>query len=117
MTSTVICLPLPPSVNGLFAGQKRRYRSKPYETWIVSAGWELKRQRPVPVPGKVHLAMEVAEPKTQRLTDLDNRWKAVSDLLVTHGIIEGDDQRFVRRIVLEWSSAISGVRITISPYV
>lgn len=110
---TVIVLPMPPSVNGLFAGKSRRHLSDEYKAWCEEAGWELKRQKPLPCPGKVSLLIEVAEPKTNRATDLSNRCKACEDLLVTYGIIEGDSQHFVRRIVLEWSDKIEGVRITI----
>lgn len=114
---TVILLPMPPSTNHLFAGSRgRRYRSPEYEAWITEAGWELKRQRPVSVAGQVSLLIEVAEPKTKRATDLGNREKAVTDLLVSHGVIEGDDQRYVRRITLEWAP-IEGVRVTVMPIV
>lgn len=110
--TTVICLPMAPSTNHLFAGQKRRYRSPEYEAWIVEAGWELKRQKPVSVAGRVSLLIEVAEPKTKRAQDVTNRIKAVEDLLVSHGVIQGDDQRYVRRVTAEWAD-IDGIRITV----
>ena len=113
--SVQIILPMPPSVNGLFAGKTRRYRSKSYEAWIVEAGLRLNLQRPSPCFGPVHLALEVEEQRTKRRQDLSNRIKAVEDLLVSHGIIEGDDQRFVRKITMEWSPEVSGVRITVTP--
>lgn len=109
---TVICLPMPPSVNGLFSGQKRRFRSPEYKAWAMEAGLQLNRQKPVSVAGRVSLLIEVAEPKTKRAQDLDNKTKALLDLLVSHGVIEGDDQRYVRRITLEWAP-IEGVRVTI----
>jgi Holliday junction resolvase RusA-like endonuclease len=112
---TVLTLPLPPSTNKLFPGRARRHHSPEYEAWIVDAGWELKRQRPRPVLGRVSLTIEVREPPTKRVEDLSNRLKALEDLLVTHGIIQGDSQRYVRRIVLEWAP-IDGVRITVEPY-
>ena len=34
---TAITLPLPPSVNGLYAGKVRRFKSKKYEEWIARA--------------------------------------------------------------------------------
>lgn len=110
---TVIDLPLPPSTNGLFAGKTRRYRSPAYETWLEAAGWQIRAQRPEPVMGRVHLLIEVAEPKTKRATDLSNRLKATEDILVKYGIIEGDDQRYVRQITLKWNCEIEGVRATI----
>jgi Holliday junction resolvase RusA-like endonuclease len=67
------------------------------------------------VAGRVSLHIEVAEPKTKRATDLGNREKAVTDLLVSHGVIQGDDQRYVRQITLEWDP-IDGVRVHICPW-
>lgn len=109
-----ITLPMPPSTNSLFPGQRRRYRSAEYEAWITEAGWELKRQRPPKAAGRVSLLIEVAEPKTKRAQDVTNRIKAVEDLLVSHGVIQGDDQRYVRRVTAEWAD-IEGVRVTITP--
>ena len=110
--TTVICLPMPPSGNGLFPGRSRRYRSPEYKAWADEAGWELARQRPVSVTGRVSLLIEVAEPKTKRATDVTNRIKAVEDLLVSHGVIQGDDQRYVRRVTAEWAD-IDAIRITV----
>jgi Holliday junction resolvase RusA-like endonuclease len=115
MTETVICLPFPPSVNNLFAGQKRRYRSAEYEAWITEAGHLLNRQRPAKCLGRVSLTYTLEEPKTKRRRDLGNLEKAGTDLLVSHGVIEGDDQRFVRKITLEWSDQVEGMQITVSP--
>ena len=109
----VILLPLAPSTNGLFAGQKRRYRSPEYKSWVTEAGWDLASQRPRKCHGKVSLAFEVREPPTRRHEDLSNRLKAAEDLLVEHGIIEGDSQHYVRRITLEWSDQVKGIRVTI----
>ena len=110
---TVITLPMPPTTNNLFAGNgRRRYRTSQYNTWAEAAGWELKRQRPASVAGRVSLLIQVAEPKTKRAQDLDNKTKALLDLLVFHGVIQGDSQNFVRRIILEWAD-IDGIRITV----
>jgi Holliday junction resolvase RusA-like endonuclease len=107
-------LPLPPSVNGLWAnGKTRRFRTQNYEDWIHEAGWELKRQRVPGISGPVSIRYELEEPKTKRKTDLGNREKATTDLLVTNGIIEADDQRIVREINLSWSRDVNGVRVTI----
>ncbi len=113
---TVILLPMPPTTNNLFAGNgRRRYRTEKYVAWTQEAGWELARQRPAPVLGKVSLLIEVGEPKTERQMDLANREKATVDLLVEHRIIQGDSQRYVRRLAMEWAD-IDGVRITITPW-
>ena len=107
-----------PSTNGLFAGNgKRRYKTKEYAAWIEEAGYALNRQKPEPIQGKVRLLIEVAEPNTLIRQDVTNRIKATEDILVRHGIIEGDDQRYVRSVTAEWSRHINGIRITVSPVV
>jgi Holliday junction resolvase RusA-like endonuclease len=108
----VIVLPMPPSANHLFPGRGRRYRSAAYEAWIKEAGFQLIAQRPRHVPGRVVLTIEIGEPKTGRHTDLANREKALIDLLVSHGIIQGDSQYFVREIVMRWAP-IDGARVTV----
>lgn len=109
----VIVLPMPPSTNNLFASKaQRRFRSAEYDGWINEAGYRLNAQRPARTAGKVTLLIEVEEPKTARRQDVANREKAVVDLLVTHRIIEGDDQRFVREITLRWAP-VEGVRVTV----
>lgn len=115
MSMTVsLTLPMPPSVNGLWAnGKTRRYRTQNYEDWINEAGWKLKEQRPAKLKGQVTLSYIFAEPKGKRKMDLGNREKAMTDLLVTHGIIEADDHTIVRRINLAWGR-VEGVCITIT---
>lgn len=117
MTSTFI-LPLPPSSNSLFANGKfgGRFRTQRYDSWIMEASAEIRRQKPAKVTGPVTLLYEVAEPKGARKFDLGNREKATTDLLVSLGIIEADDNRIVREIRLKWSADVEGVRVTVSSF-
>ena len=109
----VISLPIPPTTNNLLAGAgKRRFRSAGYDGWIKIAGHCLNAQHPVKTAGRVSLLIEVEEPKTARRQDVANREKAVVDLLVAHGVIEGDDQRFVREVTMRWAE-VEGVRVTV----
>ena len=111
----VLNLPLCPSVWDLYRPAKRgqrRPRTPEYEAWIKEAGWELARQRPPRVPGKVVLLIEVGEIGIKALADCTNRVKAPEDLLVSHGIIQGDDRRFVREVTVRWAQ-IKGLRVTI----
>jgi Holliday junction resolvase RusA-like endonuclease len=114
----VINLIMPPTTNTLFfnarGGHAGRIRTPEYNAWIKEAGWQLASQRPPQVLGRVSLLIEVQEPETKRRQDVANREKAVTDLLVSHRIIEGDDQRFVREITLRWAP-VNGVLITIRP--
>ena len=109
----VLHLPMPPSTNNLFATVgKKRIRTVEYIQWAREAGYVLNRQRPPLVAGKVSLLIEVENPKTAHRQDVANREKAVVDLLVSRGVIQGDDQRFVREITLKWAD-VAGVRVTI----
>jgi crossover junction endodeoxyribonuclease RusA len=109
----VIELPMPPSSNNMFVNAgKRRIRSAEYSGWLLEAGYRLKAQRPPLVAGKVSLLIEVEEPKTARRQDVCNREKAVTDLLVSHRVLQGDDQRFVREVTMRWAD-VAGVRVTV----
>ncbi len=116
MTVT-ITIPRPPSTNNLFIGTgSKRVRSPAYKQWTELAGWELARQRPAKTAGAVSILIEVEEPRTGRRQDIDNKLKAAVDLLVTHALIESDDQFTVRKITGEWSKDIEGARVTIEPW-
>jgi crossover junction endodeoxyribonuclease RusA len=112
--SITLTLPFPPSVNNLFinAGRKR-VRSPGYRAWADLAGFQINRQKPQPVTGPVMLRYEFQEGQDNRRRDIDNLVKPVNDLLVEHGVIEGDDNRTVRAIDLRWSRDVVGVRITV----
>ena len=107
---------MPPTTNNLFAGNGRiRYRTKQYLTWKKEAGQILAVQRPAKLLGEVSIMIEVGEPKTKRQMDLANREKASIDLLVEHGVIEGDSQRYLRRIIMQWAN-IDGIRLSVKPW-
>jgi Holliday junction resolvase RusA-like endonuclease len=95
-------LPVSPSVNNLFATGKngRRFISKKYAAWKKSAESCLKEQRPRSFIGPVNLTITLSDPT--RPSDLDNRIKALADLLVEHKIIEGDHDKIVRKITASW---------------
>lgn len=109
-----IILPTPPSTNALFANNRRaggRHITSDYKHWREHAGWLLQREHFKPIPGKVKITLTV-EDKGRR--DLSNAGlKSIEDLLVTHGLIEGDDRRFVRGITLGWSESVTGVAVTV----
>lgn len=111
-------LPMPPSVNGLWANGKhgKRYRTQRYDSWIYEAGAEIMRQRPAKYVGPVILSYEVQEPAGRLKYDLGNREKALTDLLVSHGIIQADDNTIVREIKLRWAADVEGVRVTVSEF-
>jgi Holliday junction resolvase RusA-like endonuclease len=116
--TTTLTLPFPISVNALYVNSSRgRQDSQRYATWKLEAGWELQRQRPAPVKGPVELLYEVQDGKDNRRRDLCNLEKGVTDLLVTHGVIEADHDLIVREVRMKWAKDVVGVRVTISPFV
>jgi len=67
-----------------------------YKSWLTDAGLKLKLQYPKPVPGKYELLIQVPE---WLFGDIDNRIKAVSDLLVEHRLVK--DDRHAWRVTIE----------------
>jgi Holliday junction resolvase RusA-like endonuclease len=84
-------LPQPPSVNHIwrFHGGGA-FRTPAYTSWLETAGWELKAQRPAPLPAGSALAITIRAGKPDRARDLDNLVKGLLDLLEAHGVIEND---------------------------
>jgi Holliday junction resolvase RusA-like endonuclease len=108
-----IVLRAPPSLNHLFANKKTggRFATEAYEAWRVEAGWLIKQARLKPIKGQVKITLAV-EDRGRR--DLSNAGlKSIEDLLVTHGLIEGDDRRYVRGITLGWSEEVKGVAVLV----
>ena len=109
----MIRLPVPPSVNALFFNKSKGGRGKadPYKAWIVAAGWQLKLQRPIPVLGRYTLLIRLPQ---SLQGDIDNRIKAVSDLLVKHEIVE--DDRYAWRVTVE-RAAVQECEVELASYV
>lgn len=86
----MIALPLPPSTNNMFINAKNgkgRFLSRAYKAWRKSAAkaldihaWDM----PAP-PYGVTIRVNV-----NHQSDIDNRTKAVLDLLVEHKVLTGD---------------------------
>lgn len=94
-------LPYPPSLNNLFAnGKKGRYRVPEYNAWFALASAKVKdSHRAGYGPYSVHIAVRRPD---KRRRDLGNLEKAVSDLLVAHGVVK--DDCLAERITLQWAS-------------
>lgn len=107
-----IRLPFPPSVNDMFGNNKTgkgrgRFRSPEYEAWKTEAGHMLNRQRLPRFPQRAIVIIDLDE---TRQGDCANREKAVTDLLVTHGILGGDSKKYVKRVSIGWE-AVEGCRV------
>jgi len=108
----VISLPKPPpSANNLFptGRNRRRYRSSDYEAWLFEAGYALERQKPPELIGPVQLDYKFKRGRV----DLGNLEKATTDLLVKHGVIQGDSPKYVGDIRLRFAD-VPGLEITIT---
>lgn len=113
-----LTLPIPPGVNSLYtnrakAGMRGRMISPAYMEWRNAAQAALWQQKPLAsFPGRVGVCLDCGE--TKGLADLDGKWKAVLDFLVTHKIIVNDDRRYVRLLLASWSETRTDCKVTIS---
>lgn len=111
---TVLTLPFPPSVNSLYInGRHRRAISKRYEDWQIKA-WAALVQQPDRFHrhvAPVHVIYTFGRPDNRR-RDVFNLEKAVSDLLVKHGVLA--DDTLIERGTVQWGSE-PGVVILIEP--
>lgn len=74
----------------------KRGRTLEYKAWAESAGWALRLQAVPAFTGQVRLDMTIVGGKGFSMAcDLTNRWKALEDLLVTHGILKDDNVQYV----------------------
>ena len=79
---------------------KGRVLSTFYRSWKIEAGWMLKTQKIQPLLGQFKMEILLAD---SRSGDCDNRIKAVSDLLVSNGIVQGDQKKYMRGVSIEWA--------------
>lgn len=98
---TSIVLPFPVSVHKAFRRHNGKYLSAEYRKWRDEAGWMLKTQKPAKVAGPVSITIELVAPDKRR-RDADNYKKGPLDLLVSHGVIEADDNRIVKQSTVRW---------------
>lgn len=112
MTTTIL-LSWPPSTNDLWrAVRGRNILSRKARLWLELAGKELLEQKIKPILGEIEMEIELCSP-FNRPFDLDNRVKAVLDLLVKSGIIEDDSNRFLKRLVVSVGSGFKGATVVI----
>jgi len=110
-------LPIPPSVNDLYANRKRgrgpgRYKTKEYKDWLYRADQSFLAQkwRIDYLHGPCDLHIKV--PAKMR-GDVDNRIKAVADYLVSRQITA--DDRFYRKVSIERCEYVSCCVVTVTP--
>lgn len=111
---SIITVPTPPSVNQLYATDwktKRRFESKTYTEWKQQAAlaFMLGKQTTGHHKGKVIVTYILSRPN--KLSDIGNREKALSDFIVSCGIIS--DDRKIEKITIGWSESVTGAKIII----
>lgn len=101
---TVLLLPIPPSVNGMWINipGRGRARSKDYRRWKTAAGWELMLQKPKKIVGPYEVRILIG--RKSRRADIDNRIKGLVDLLVEHGVVE--DDRHMQSVSCGWADDV-----------
>jgi crossover junction endodeoxyribonuclease RusA len=96
-----LSLPFPNSVNNLYVngtGKRGRYKSAAYKAWQEAAGLSVKDSHRQNI--RVYsLAICLKRPDKRR-RDLGNYEKAISDLLVAHGVIADDSG--CERLTMQW---------------
>jgi crossover junction endodeoxyribonuclease RusA len=106
-------LPFPPTLNGLYAGKGRRYKSDRYKAWIKAAREALWLQSvPEWVNGPLRVELAFVRPD-KRKRDLDNVAKAVLDFCTDNKIWDDDSQ--IEHLTLKWvKEDFKGCRIVIT---
>ena len=106
-----LTLPAPPSANGLFANRAvgGRTKTQGYKDWIAEAGWRLQQQHPGRIAGAYEIEIRVARTEG---ADIDNRVKALSDLLVKHRVVEDDS--LAEKLTVSWMPPGSGVVVILT---
>lgn len=106
MTATYVIKHLPPSVNSMFRNAtvrdnvRHRIKTQRYQTWAQAAGWDVQAARQNWSPEgwyELRILLPQAVARKGNRGDIDNRIKAVSDLLVTLGKVPDD----------KWMAAVS----------
>lgn len=111
-----INLPRPISTNNLFGNSNGgRKKTVKYNIWRSEAEEMILKQRPIqPIVGPVSVVIEVGETGVSSEMDIDNTSKAYLDALVWHGIIEDDNRKIIRQLLLKWVQNKQGATITIN---
>lgn len=112
--SITVEIPAPPSVNEMFRNVrgKGRVKTKVYADWRGHADWYVRSQRPGRLRG--HVVLIISIERLSRNADVDNRVKAILDLLVACRVI--DDDRYVVAFAVSWAPAANKLaRVLILP--
>jgi Holliday junction resolvase RusA-like endonuclease len=108
----VATLPMPPSVNQLYANVgRRRVKTKVARNWHRDASWRIAlegRGRWIKGPWRIHVVL----PRSMR-GDCDNRLKPILDAAVASGVVI--DDRHCVAVSVERSGETSEAIVTLRP--
>lgn len=107
----MIRIPVPPSLNNVFATVKgRRIKTSAYKAWRAEAGYSILAQRPQKHDGDVIVNIQIG-PRIPN-ADIDNRIKAVLDVLTDTRVIRGDSR--VVTVTAAWNNAVKGCEVVVA---
>lgn len=103
---------IPPSTNGLFVNVagRGRVRSKAYKAWASLAQFDYVPSRTL--SGDFSVVITLNRARIRKGSDIDNRIKAILDMLVTNRVVE-DDSRCVS-VTIRYGEAPKGVRVEVA---
>jgi len=114
MKQIYFTLPTPPSSNALFRNVAGRGRVKTgfYKDFLAYGLSAIRQQRVEPVKGRVVMVMGIE--RVNKRSDLDNRVKALLDVIVKAGVLE--DDRFITAFAASWLPPAEGLsHVMIAP--
>jgi len=100
-------LPTPPSTNALFRNVQGRGRvkTKLYKDFLACGLSAICQQQVEPVKGRVVMVMGIE--RENKRADIDNRIKALLDVIVKAGVLQ--DDRFVTGFAAAWLPVENGL--------
>jgi hypothetical protein len=106
-------LPMPLSSNNAYFNRKRggRALTKEAEAWKRDALRELQLQRAKPFEGRAIVHIDVSEKECSAASDVANREKLVTDVLVSYGVLKNDNMAHVKGVNIHWCPEITGCRV------
>lgn len=106
----MILIPVPPSLNNIFATVKgRRIKTSAYKSWRAAAGYSILAQRPERHDGDVIVNIQIG-PRIKN-ADIDNRIKGCLDVLCDTRVIKSD--RNVVSVLCAWNDNVQGCQIQV----
>lgn len=96
-------LPFPPSVNTSYNINKgKRVKGAKVKEWEIRANIALNKQNILPINQRCYLIYSLNTPDN-RIRDCGNYEKTLTDFLVSKGILQDDNRRYIKGILTQWN--------------